>query len=494
MKLRGIELTNFKSINRVAIDDLAPINVFFGPTNSGKTSLLESMYFQFHHEQIVDPKRYYDFLHSKANPKDSLLVVSSSWVLEEQVPALDLHSQDAITCVTRVRFSAEEPRLEDQVMINGKAEENLDRQQAIFTFFRGSMKFSSSRRPGDTKLTYYPGPEEANEQRRQRFLISLQELKIQGDHYQEFLSHLQKLFPHLVYGNDTERDIIDFFGMGFLGTAKLFVYLFDARFQLVLIDEPEIHFYPTLARRFVKVLHEAVENLNKQIILATHSTLFLQERHLGNFYHASKSKHYMTHVRRVDENNLLEGLDILNTPPEAILQSDMVIYVEGPTDIGVMQEFLNKFSELEHTDVTVLHLGGGSMGNIEVDPLDLKKNNPLSFVLIDSERTRHGGPAEASHADFQRRAYATHLFCMMLERQAIENYFTARALRVVFGKKIPAAFENKPYKPLKHQGLTWYEKNMNRQVARAMTREEIESYPDLKEFFADVLLVNKQVQ
>jgi putative ATP-dependent endonuclease of OLD family len=247
-------------------------------------------------------------------------------------------------------------------------------------------------------------------------------------------------------------------------------------------------------RRFVHVLHEAVGSLNKQIIISTHSLLFIQERLLGKYFHITKSKHFITHVRNVDQNNLLEELDVLNAPPEAILQSDIILYTEGPTDIAVLQEFIKKFSELEHTNITVLHLGGGSMGNIFVDPLDLKKNNPLSLILIDSERKHHGGEPDPAHAAFQERCTKARLHCMMVERQALENYFTPRALHEVFGTRIPGRFENKPYKPLTHQGLPWYEKQMNRAVARAMTREEIESYPDLREFFREVISLSKQVQ
>ncbi|MFH1170942.1 MAG: AAA family ATPase [bacterium] len=493
MKLQRIDITNFKSINRAVIDALGPINLFFGPTNSGKTSLLESIFFQFHHDILTQRNEYTEFLHSRANPADTLLQLSSRWVLEESVPAIDLHPQDVVDCETTIRFHENKILPDDRVMINGKEEDNPDRRRAISSHIRASVKFSSSRRPGDTKHPYFPG-EESNDQRRQRFLVSLQELKLQGDRYHVFLSHLQKLFPHLVYGGDAEADILEFFGMGFLGTAKLFVYLFDARYQLVLIDEPEIHFYPSLTKRFVAVLHEVIESLNKQIILATHSPLFLQERRLGNYYHISKSKHFVTSVRRVDENNLLENLDILNAPPEAILQSDIIIYVEGPTDIGVVQEFLAKFPELDHTDITVLHLGGGAMGNVNVEPLDLKKHNPLSFLLVDSERTSHGSAPDPAHAEFLRRCTAAHLFCLVLDRRALENYFTPRALRVVFREKVPRAFVNSPYKPLVRQGLPWYEKKWNRTVAHAMTREEILGFPDLRKFFQEILLVNKQVQ
>jgi AAA15 family ATPase/GTPase len=241
MKLQRIELLNFKSINHAVIEDLSAINIFFGPTNSGKTSLLESLFFQFHHQTITDKKRFYEFLHSKANPRDATARINSRWELDEAVPEIDLHPNDSLDAVTEIVFSGNDIHIEDRVLINEKPEGNLEREQAVFEHLRNSVKLSSSRRPGDSKLVYFPS-DETNDQRRQRFVNSLQELKIQGTRYQEFLSHLQKLFPHLVYSNDTERDILDFFGSGFLGTAKLFVYLFDARYQLILIDEPEIHF------------------------------------------------------------------------------------------------------------------------------------------------------------------------------------------------------------------------------------------------------------
>lgn len=494
MKLQHVDINNFKSMNQAAVEGLAPINVFFGPTNSGKTSLLESVYFQFHHQFFSKPDQYFEFLHSKADPHDAVLMIQTRWLVEEPIPTVNIHQGDIILCQTSVRFSNMPPKGEDIVYINGIREENHDRIQAVFHHLRNSVKFSSSRRPGDSKQAYFPTGEETHEQRQQRFYHALQELSLQGENYSEFLSHLQRMFPHLVYGPESERTIMEFFGTGFIGTAKLFAYLFDARYSLVLIDEPEIHFYPSLTRRFVSVLHEVVEQLNKQIILSTHSSLFLQEKQLGNFYHIAKSKHFITQVRRVDQNHLLEGLDMLNVPAEAIMQSDVVLYAEGPTDVAVLEEWLAKFPELKHIRITVLHLGGGSMGNLNVDPVKLKIHNPLSLVIVDSERKGHGGMPEPSHAEFMKRCDAARLFCMMTERQAIENYLTPRALRVVFGKSIPGNFTNAPYLPLKKQGLRWYEKSSNRAVARAMTREEVESFPDMKRFFTEIIRLSKQLQ
>ncbi len=495
MRLTDVSMKNFKSIHEAEVHGLNMINVFFGPTNSGKTSFLESVFFQCNHQRLGAPTKYYEFLHSKANKHDALLEVITHWSVEESIPKFNFRPQDTIRCETRIQFSSGAPQVDERVFINDVREENVERQQAIFLHLRSAVKLSSSRRPGDSKQVYFPGPDETTEGRRRRFLAALDELELQGNQYQEFLTHIQKLFPHLVYDMSSKENILDFFGLGFLGTAKLFVYLFDARYSLVLIDEPEIHFYPSLTHRFVQVLYEAVEKLGKQIILATHSTLFLHERHLGNFYHITKSKEFRTNVRQVEQGNLLQGLDLLNAPPESILQSDMVVYVEGPWDVAVMNEFLAKFPELDHVNLTVLQLGGGAMGNGNVDPVDLKVHNPLSFVLIDSERHAPEGEPDPAHQVFFDRCQKAKVFCLMLERQAMENYFTPRALRAALGaQRIPAAFRMHPYKSLPHQGLKWYEKSMNRDVAHAMTREEIASFPDLKAFFDEIITVSRQVQ
>lgn len=494
LKLTSIDVQNFKSIHEARVDGLGDINVFFGPTNSGKTSLMESVYFQFNHQRLVDTKAYGEFLHSKADPANAVLRVTTEWRTVESVPNVNLRPGDTLRCVTQVTFSRRGPQVEETLFINNALEENADRQNAVFLHLRHAIKLSSSRRPGDSKRVYFANTDETPAERKRRFLVELQDLELQGGQYQEFLSRVQKLFPHLVYSMESKESILEFFGMGFLGTAKLLVYLFDARYTIVLIDEPEIHFYPSLTFRFVQILHDVVRSLGKQILLGTHATVFLHEKGLGSFYHMAKSKHYRTQVRQVEPGKLLEGLDIVNASPETVLTSDMVVYVEGPWDVAVLEEFIAKFDELKYVNIAVLQLGGGAMGNNNVDPTKLKLHNPLSFVIIDSERKSARGEPDPSHKAFQARCKEAKLYCLLLDRQAMENYFTGRALHAVFGDKVPASFANNPYKPLTKQGLGWFEKDRNREIAHAMTREELEACPDLKGFFAELIQVSRQVQ
>lgn len=493
MKLVRIKLQNFKSIDQAAVERVGSINVVFGPTNCGKTSLLESIYFQFNHQRLVSPMAYFEFLHSKADPRNSTVLVETEWLTKELVPTPNLRPKDRVVCLTTLRFSTEEPKVEDTVLINGKHEENLERQQAIFLYMRNSIKLSSSRRPGDSKKIYFPGPEETHEVRRHRFLRSLQEMELQGAQYQEFLSRLQKLFPHLIYGADTKKDILEFFGLGFLRTPKLFTYLFDARFSLILIDEPEIHFYPSLMPHFVEVLREVVENLGKQIILGTHSSLFLSERGLGDFYHITKSKHYRTYVRPVEPGNLLEGIEFLNTSPDVILQSDLVIYTEKEWDVAVIEEFVGKFEELDRVKIAVLQLST-SLDSQALDPVKLKRLNPLSFVILPSGDRNPNGTLSGAAAGFLNRCYSAQLFCQFLDRRGFENYFSPRSLREIFGtSKVHENFRQDPHGKLTAV-LPSYTAEWNRRVARAMTREEIEAHPNLKAFFQEVVRVSLQVQ
>jgi AAA15 family ATPase/GTPase len=41
--LEAVEISDFKSIKHVRIEGLSKINVFFGPNNSGKSSILQAI-------------------------------------------------------------------------------------------------------------------------------------------------------------------------------------------------------------------------------------------------------------------------------------------------------------------------------------------------------------------------------------------------------------------------------------------------------------------
>ena len=71
---------------------------------------------------------------------------------------------------------------------------------------------------------------------------------------------------------DTNRTKpLELAGIGFLQVIQIFAYMIYFRPVLLLVDEPDAHLHPTAQEHLVRVLAEAAENFETQVILTTHS-------------------------------------------------------------------------------------------------------------------------------------------------------------------------------------------------------------------------------
>lgn len=158
--------------------------------------------------------------------------------------------------------------------------------------------------------------------------------------------------------------------------------LMDDRFTSVAIDEPELGLSPTLQRRLADIMirGEYKDRLfphNPNIILSTHSHLFLDKNFPSNNYIVSKSGNLiscepcnsMTDLHHIQFRLLGNDLSQLYLP-------DIVIFVEGETD----KKYLEKILLLHHPDArTVVQQCSGdiaarlnywcdSLGDMQVSP------------------------------------------------------------------------------------------------------------------------------
>lgn len=478
MRILSLKLKNFQAIDSLALSDFGRVNILIGPRHSGKTSILESLYFQFHHQSIQDEQAFFAFLNRTHGKADGY------YSLETTIR----EGRRAFTITTEVSTKGKRGSAGDTITEGGSVLQRVAGKK-LTREFGNRMKYLSSWER--SKAVYYPG-KETTEQRKKRFRSALDGLAKQRVPWGDFLSALQELFPHIQLADKPKEAIEEFFGLGFLSTVKMLMYLYDKRYDVVLIDEPEIYFYPGLARKFLHILREAVaEEYTQQVFIATHSPMFLNQKNIRDFYHIQRDGTGRVKAAKRNRDELLRSLDYAGMRPDSILTAEMILYVEGPWDIAVFEEFVAKFWELQDVHLSIQQLGGGAVGNLNLDPVRLKENNLFSFVVLDSEKRSARDAGDQSHYRFAERAKRAHVYSLVLERRAIENYFTPRALRSVFRGRVPKHFENRPYRLLGHQ-LRWYEKEHNRRVAKAMTRKEIESYPDLRRLFATLIAASRQ--
>jgi hypothetical protein len=158
-----------------------------------------------------------------------------------------------------------------------------------------------------------------------------------------------------------------------------------------------------------------------------------------------------------------------------------ILLVEGGTDIKLAHELLRKFGKDHH--FVVLSLGGGQLirDSVDTELEEIKRISDNIVALIDSEKTAAETPLGPDREAFVNLCNRIGICCHVLERRAIENYFTGRAVQYVFGDKYRGL---EPYEALKDLEMGWAKAD-NWRIARALTEDELNG-TDLGKFLGSV--------
>jgi predicted ATP-dependent endonuclease of OLD family len=258
-----------------------------------------------------------------------------------------------------------------------------------------------------------------------------------------------------------------------LGLQDLLVLLYFACKQdigLLCVEEPESHLHPDMQRRLLAFLKSMTD---RQFLLSTHSNVFLDNAFVDRVYFTS----FADSVTVTDTTSRASILDDLGYSVADNLVSDVVLLVEGPTDVPVLEELLLKTAVSPHYDVKIWPLGGDNMDQVDLRVL---AQGYVVAALIDND------PGSRSVRErFSRNCEAAGISVHKLQRYAIENYFSLRALRSVFKSQIAADVQLiRPDESLESQiGINV--KRNNRKLARAMDLAEVEG-TDLAAFLDTV--------
>jgi ABC-type polar amino acid transport system ATPase subunit len=247
-------------------------------------------------------------------------------------------------------------------------------------------------------------------------------------------------------------------GLGLRDLVVMLYYAHSPGSPVLLIEEPESHLHPQIQRALLRHL---TEETTKQYVFSTHSNVFLDDTLVDQIFFTECEK-------EISVDNATSRASILNDLGYSVadnLCADLLILGEGPTDRGVIEEFLIKMGLWDKYVVRYWPLGGDIM-----DQLDLgvfrEKYNVIAVVDNDpgSKRVRER---------FLRACEENGIEAMRLKRRAIENYFSVNALRTVFKGQVPVTLTAvDPRMDLLKQ-LGFNVKARNRQVAHAMSLDDI---------------------
>lgn len=244
--------------------------------------------------------------------------------------------------------------------------------------------------------------------------------------------------------------------------------------DVVLLEEPELHIHPSLQRRLLDKLSE----YGVQLIVATHSPAVV------NWFARSGARIFRTefeaHENRVVARQMsgltdLRGLiESIGASPADIVLADKVLLVEGSNDVPVFKAWLAKAPSYGGQNVAILALGGSDAASSNFDPEQWRSLHPKIGAMLDSERKFVGEEPPKERQEIKGKLERAGIRCHLTAHRATENYFTERALKLVYGG-CPNSLDRFGDPNLANQGVKQFSKSRNGEVAQAMEWAEIET-------------------
>lgn len=175
--------------------------------------------------------------------------------------------------------------------------------------------------------------------------------------------------------------------------------------KIFCIEEPELHLHPILQRRFA----DHLATTQNTYLIATHSNVLLDNTGAASVYHLHHDGASTQSKKAISLSDARDILDDIGYHASDILQSNGIVWVEGPSDRLYILKWIEIYCAKhgmtlpkEGIDYQIMFFGGSNISQFTAtDEPDNKKIDLLTFnrnayLVADSDRTSEGASLKNS--------------------------------------------------------------------------------------------------
>ena len=271
-------------------------------------------------------------------------------------------------------------------------------------------------------------------------------------------------------------------GEGAQRVCLILYYLINSPQEIIAIEEPETCLHYGAQRRFRATLDRLCDEYQKQLIISTHSSIFLEGWKDVRLFRV-QINNGVTNVLQVKDREQSANIAIeLGIRPSDAFVADGIIWVEGPSDIEIYKVLLSRMGvDLEENNVVIMSGGGDTLQHISAT--DFHRLNRNFAIVLDSDRSDSSKQAAKWKLDLINECKKIGGYGFITKRREIENYFSLNAIEHYYGTtKLPhfGHFNDfQSYVKVNILGRKYIRTRDGKEIAKLMTRAEIESLDDL---------------
>lgn len=428
MIISSIHIENFRSLQKLDMDDVGDLVILVGANSSGKTNIIDALTLFFNElspeiqRNIGSIPDYTWFDRDTSSPITFDITVQLDKKDTGVIFPQDIQTniiKEASNSVRLVRKIEGQPNattwetelvMVNDTIVHSAAQSNAEGQPEVATDIAGKIlnnlttrakgKFVFIPAARDTIANYSGfGPRVS--------LISstlLNELRIlvqtskrpELKKWQRLEKLVQKVAPSIEDMRLLESDFnlrehdsgspfpVHLAGGGYQEVLMLVYQLIKQPDAIFAVDEPEIHLHPGLARRFLDILKDIASE--QQLFLTTQSPTFVDRSDLTNVWLVKKIDGSSQITRLQEIENLSDIVLELGIRPSDIFYSNIIVFVEGPSDKVVLSILAQKMGlDFEAGEISFIPTYGKSQGKYHLNTFieSTKAANIPFFMVLD---------------------------------------------------------------------------------------------------------------